>query len=134
MKTTLHLTVRHGDEAESFSLELDLQALFEPLLSSLQHLKESLMTDLSPVNTALDGLTTAVGSLGTDLQALIKQFQSGVPITDADVQAVVDRINSITATVQQSDATEQAILTPSPAPAPAPVPVAPPVAGTPSST
>lgn len=93
-------------------------------------------TQLAASNDKADKLISLEG----DLLALVKQYQSSVPITDTDVQAVIAKIAAIKSTVTAiSDADtaegikEDAALAagaaaPAPAPAPADPPADPPAA------
>lgn len=119
--------IRFGDE----DLLIDLEAFFRPLFLHLENFERRIMTDLVQLNAKVDALSAQLAAangktdlligLTTDLQALVKQFQSAVPITDADVQAVIDKIDAISASVTTETAKEDSALTPSDPPAAAPV-------------
>ena len=122
MNLTLYL-------APNGELVIDLDALHQPVLTHVLNLERRILTALEDVHARVDALDGALKAANakTDLliagnvelkdhvAALIKQFQSAVPVTDADLQAVSAKIDAINSALAGEVAKEDAALLPAPA-------------------
>lgn len=87
----------------------------------------TLDTALAAINASLDGATSDLTKLTTDVQALVAKQASGVALNAAETQALATlqaNMDAHKAAVEALDVVVNAASAP-PAPAPAPAPAAP---------